>query len=47
MMDMKTNTTGKGFWNNVLAGAITYAYVLIIAALVGVAFNVFLTFAGF
>ena len=46
-MSMTTNTTGKGFWNNVLSGAITYAYVLIVAGLAGVAFNVFLTFAGF
>jgi hypothetical protein len=44
---MKTNTTGNGFWGNVLKGAVAYFWVLIVAGLAGVAFNVFLTFAGF
>ena len=43
---MKTDTTGKGFWNNALKGFISYFWVLTIAALAGVVFNVFLTFAG-
>ncbi len=44
---MTTNTTDKGFWNNVLKGVVSYGYCLVVAGLAGVVFNVFLTFAGF
>lgn len=39
--------TTNGFWNNIWAGAVWYALILVYAALFGIAANVFLTFAGY
>lgn len=41
-----TKTTNIGLWNKAINAAVSYFWLLVIAVLGGVAFNVFLTAAG-